>query len=146
MRYIILLLCFVAIGCYEDKVAPICTDCDAICPISVEIDEDSYDNAVSHPIEITDAYMEDDCLTVVFDFTGCGESLELKLYDQGVVAESFPVQRNIRVVLGDASGNCTTSYTKSPSFNMEDTRTQFFGPIAFNLEGWDEPIIYTDEE
>ena len=84
-----------------------CTDeetCDCVpppeCDKAVIVDGNKYDNAPDDDLNITDAKIVNDCLTITFGSSGCdGSSWQLALYDAGVIMESYPPQRNIRLSL-----------------------------------------------
>lgn len=141
-KNIIFVLLLFSLACNNSDVSPICEDCYSPCPIEVEINPIKY-QLFSYPIEISDAYVDGDCVYITYSFTGCGESLELKLYDSGIVTASNPSGREINLVLGDASGGCESTFEKYSSFNILPLRNPGDTVVALHLNGWSGELYYS---
>ena len=104
--------------------------------------DDIYENGPNAPLYIDEATILGDCLEIKFSSGGCnGKSWEIQMVDQGVVMESFPVQRNMRLSLKNEE-LCYALIYKEMSFDLRSIRNQD-GKILINLEGWDEPLLYS---
>ena len=95
-------------------------DCDQ----DVIIDEDEFKTAPDDPLTIIDMVIVDNCLKIKFSASGCdGSTWVVKLIDLGVVAESNPCQRALRLSLDDKE-DCRAVITKEVSFNIEDLQIE----------------------
>ncbi|SDX36738.1 hypothetical protein SAMN05444411_10516 [Lutibacter oricola] len=90
---------------------------------------------------INSASIDDDCLKINYSSSGCsGDSWEVKLIDAGVIMESFPPQRNIKLSLKNEE-ICEAYFTKEISFDID--KLQVDGEVVLlNLEGFDTQIRY----
>ncbi len=122
----------VQVYCFNDSH----TNCDQ----DVIISQEEYNSAPSHSIFITDMKIENNCLKIKFTTSGCsGNNWVVKLIDQGLVAESFPCQRTLRISLNDL-GECEAYFEKEISFNIKDLQIQGDNKVQLNIEG--KSILY----
>ena len=136
LRYIIIFLILsTTFSCQESENQSI------TCDKTVIIDNNLYKNGPDGYFFFNDVYIEDDCLIIEFSASGCsGESWELALFDAGVVKESYPVQRDIRMSLKN-NEDCLAIFTRTVSFNLIPLRND--DPrIYLNLKDWDELLEY----
>lgn len=110
--------------------------CDAIL-----VEDSSLYKKKSHPIQIEKVAQEGDCLQLTFNFSGCSKEVDMKLVDAGIVAESNPVQRWIKLVVEDA-GDCRAAFSETKNFDLSPLKTREDDAIIFHLEGWDERFRY----
>ena len=110
------------------------------CDQDVIISQTEYNNAPSHPVTIGDMKIEGNCLKIKFGASGCsGDNWTVKLIDAGVVAESMPCQRILRLSLNDI-GCCLAYFEKEMSFNIEKLQIQGYRSVILNIEG--KSILY----
>jgi len=130
-------LSFIAFkSCITDSETPMCED-------MILIDKDVFDNGPDDQLSITSVNITNDCLTVEFLSSGCdGKNWSIVLVDAGVVAESNPPQRIIRLSL-DNPEHCRAGIIKKITFNLEPIRIYDANEVSLNLEGWEERIGYT---
>ena len=110
------------------------------CDQDVIIDEDEFNTAPDDFVYINNLEIVDNCLKIKFSASGCGGySWVVKLIDWGIVAESYPEQRTLRLSL-DNKELCNAIVFKEISFNIEDLQVYGSKRIALNISGqW---IIY----
>ena len=124
------------LGCNNDKVG-IQTDCDATTIISHSI----YNSAPNDELEINSLEIEDDCLKINFSASGCdGESWKLKLVDAGVIMESYPPQRNLRLSLKNEEP-CDGYFSREISFHINNLKTDG-DRVYLNITNSDKSILY----
>lgn len=112
------------------------SDCDQ----NVIISETEYKNAPDDPFSITVMSITGDCLNIKFGASGCdGNTWIVKLIDLGVVAESYPCQRTLRLSL-DNKEICTAVPTKEISFNIKDLQICGDDKVILHISG--EDILY----
>jgi len=112
------------------------SDCDQ----NVIISETEYQNAPSDPFSITEMTITGDCLNIKFGASGCdGNTWIVKLIDSGIVAESYPCQRTLRLSL-DNKEICTAVPTKEISFNIKDLQIVGNEKVILHVSG--EEILY----
>ena len=112
------------------------TDCDQ----NVIISETEYQNAPDDPFSITEMTITGDCLNIRISASGCdGNIWIVKLIDSGVVAESNPNQRTLRLSL-DNKETCTAVPTKEVSFNIKDLQIYGDDKVILHVSG--EDILY----
>ena len=112
------------------------SDCDQ----GVIISADEYENAPNDLFTITEMKIVNNCLKIKFWGSGCeGSTWVVKLIDCGVVAESIPCQRTLRLSLED-NEDCRAIIEKKVSFNIEDLQIQGNHSIQLNISG--KSILY----
>lgn len=111
--------------------------CDEAAVISKEL----YEETSSENYRITAASITGDCLEVELYASGCdGGTWKVNLYDFNAIAESYPVQRYLKVSL-ESGEICNAMVTKKITFDLSPLRTDD-EQIIFNLEGWEEGLLY----
>lgn len=110
--------------------------CDAVL-----LEDSSLYKKRSHPIQIEQVAREGDCLQLTFGFSGCSKDIDMKLVDAGIVAESYPVQRWIKLIVEDA-GDCRAAFSTTKTFDMSPLKIKDNDAIIFHLEGWEERFRY----
>lgn len=112
------------------------SDCDQ----NVLISESEYQDAPNDPFSITDMKIEGDCLIVQISASGCdGNTWTVKLIDSGMIAESYPCQRTLRLSL-DNKEECTAVPTKEVSFNIKDLQIIGNDKVTLHVSG--QEILY----
>jgi len=110
------------------------------CDKDVIISADEYENAPNHPISIIDMKIESNCLKIKFSASGCsGDNWIVELIDSGMIAESLPCQRMLRLSLNDI-GLCDAYFENEMSFNIEDLQIQGNHSVLLNISG--QSILY----
>lgn len=110
-------------------------DAQSNCDQDVIISPLEYENAPDHPVSIVDMEIVGDCLKIEFSSSGCnGESWVVKLIDMGIVAESNPCQRVLRLSL-DNQEACLAMVNKEMSFNIEDLQIYGANSVLLNVSG-----------
>ncbi|NME68214.1 hypothetical protein [Flammeovirga aprica] len=113
------------------------TNCDLVTVVS----EEEYANAPSDYVQINKVEIEGDCLLVNFSASGCsGESWEVKLVDQGLILESFPPQRNLRLSMKNPEA-CEAYITKELSFDISNLQVDG-DQVQLNIQEYDGGILY----
>lgn len=137
---LILMLALTVLACQDEEVTPpLPFACDSI----LTVDADFYQNAPTDDLFILSASIEDHCLDVEFSATGCdGISWEIQLLDANVILESLPVQRNIRLSLSNLE-LCDFIPTRNISFDLSSAQIVEYNEIYFNLQGWEEALLYS---
>ncbi|MCB0538163.1 MAG: hypothetical protein KDE33_11640 [Bacteroidetes bacterium] len=111
------------------------------CGDVVNIDADKYQSDSSSYFLIDTAFINQNCLTITIGASGCdGSTWQTVLYDEGVVMDSYPIQRNIRFVLKNEE-LCLAVFSKTYSFDLQPTQGTE-NKISFNLEGWNNALLY----
>lgn len=117
----------------EDYTGP----CDKPAVISREL----YNRSPIENYAINKASITGDCLVVELVASGCdGKNWKMELYDHASIAESNPVQRQVKVVL-ETRELCAALVKKEVSFDLTPLRTSA-DEILLNLAGWEELLLY----
>ncbi len=112
------------------------------CDVKAIVSEDMYTNGPNAFHMIESVELKNHCLYISYSSSGCsGVSWEVQLVDEGVVMESFPVQKNIRIALTNNEA-CQAVFQKDVWVNISPLQVNGESKINFNLEGWDEQILY----
>lgn len=120
-----------------DEVLLFSTSCDD----QVALDKDLYQKESSF-FTIVSALISGDCLQVTYSSSGCsGDSWDIKLVDAEEVLESFPIQRNIRLIL-DNQEACQAVFTRTISFDISPLQTSPYNQVSLNLDEFDQQLIY----
>ena len=110
------------------------------CDQDVIISETEYQNALSESFAIMEMQIEGDCLKIRFGASGCdGSTWAVKLIDSGMVAESYPCQRTLRLTL-DNKELCDAFITKEIAFNIKDLQIRGDDRVALHISGYE--ILY----
>lgn len=113
-----------------------------VCDYNVVVDAQLYEKGTSSFFTLSDVNIVEDCLTLSVTSSGCsGDSWKFKLVDSGVIAESYPVQRYMRLLLTN-NELCDAVITKKVSFNLTPIRTGEH-KVIIHLKNWDESLLYT---
>ena len=139
----ILLCCslFLSTQCDEDEV-PVEYEpgCDAF---NVIVDAAEYQNAESGTFALVGNEYNGDCLLVSFSASGCsGDTWDLRLIDSDEILESFPPQRNLRLVLINNEA-CLAVFTQFREFDLRALRIEGNNEVILNIEGFSESITYS---
>ena len=110
------------------------------CNQNVIISKTEYENAPNDFLEIIDMKIVGNCLKIKFWASGCDRNTwNVKLIDTGIVAESLPEQRTLKLSL-ENSEDCRAVVTKEISFNIEELQVHGSRRIQLNVsENW---ILY----
>lgn len=123
-------------ACEEDKINK--SDCDAL----VLLDSDKHQNGATAFYTILNASIKNDCLEIEYSASGCdGSSWSEEMVDAEVILESFPIQRNLKLLL-DNKEACQAVFTKKVSFDLTPIQTEDYTKIILNIDGYDEPLLY----
>ncbi len=110
------------------------------CDNLVEINGDLYDNSTERNYTILDVSWDGTCLKINFSSGGCdGSTWVTRLIDQGVVMESFPVQRNVKMILENEE-LCDALPVQEHSFDMSPILAQN-DKIYLNIEGYNKQVL-----
>lgn len=123
------------------------TSCDKfplplLCGTPIIINSELFQEAPNDAFRFSNAQIDGDCLELIIQYGGgCGD-VELKLIGAEEVAESFPPQRAIRLSLED-NDFCEALVTDTLRYDLKLARVFGVNEVFLNLEGWNEPILYT---
>ena len=110
------------------------------CDQDIIISPDEFENAPNFYLSIIDMKIVDDCLKIKFGSSGCsGNTWVVKLIDSGIIAESIPCQRTLRLSL-DNQEACAAAFTKEVSFNIKDLQIKGDNKVLLNISG--KSILY----
>ncbi len=115
------------------------TNCDAE---TVLIDAIVYEETMDSGVVIESADIMDDCLHIFINASGCdSNNWEFDLIDSGLVAESSPVQRFIKLKFINPE-SCLAVFTKSLTFDLFEVRVEGESQIEIQLDGFNDTLIY----
>lgn len=110
------------------------------CDKEVIISAEEYESPPNDHVTITNVKIEGDCLILKYVASGCDESAwVVKLMDAGIVAESYPVQRTLRLSLENKE-MCSAYIGKETSFDRSKLQVQ--GKDKVSLPIADQNILY----
>lgn len=112
------------------------------CDQKVLVDAELYKKGTSSHFTLSKVKIVGDCLNITVTSSGCsGDTWKIKMVDSGAIAESFPEQRYIRVLLKNEE-LCHAVIGKEVSFDLTPLRTGS-GKLSLHLKDWDETLLYT---
>ena len=119
----------------EEKEFNLCTNS------CVVINKNLYNNTSSENYEILDVSLNGDLLTINISSGGCdGNRWIVNLVDSGATAESFPLQRFIKIAFENKE-DCLAVVGQEFTFNIKELKENE-PKITLNLESWDAQINY----
>lgn len=109
----------------------------------VMIDNELYLNAETDFFNLAVVEVNGDCLYIDYSASGCdGSSWQMALIDSGDIAESFPPQRSLKLMLVNEEA-CQAVFGKSQYFDLTLLRVVNTNEVLLNIEGWSEQLTYT---
>ena len=106
------------------------------------ISEKQYQAAATRNYTISDARIGGDSLFITFGSGGCsGSNWKTAIIDAARVAESNPVQRYLKLRLVN-NELCAAYFSKQVAVNIRSLRVNGTGTVSFNLNGWNQPLLY----
>ncbi len=112
---------------------------NSICDKSAIVNADLYAKTETKGYEISDVTWNGKCLSIEIKAGGCsGETWVTELIDAGVVMESFPIQRNLKLSFKNEE-LCKAFNWRTDFFNV-DTLFGDYGKITLNIEGYEKSI------
>ncbi len=136
-RFLPFLFLITLIACQDDPISDINTDDTSIIIISNTL----YESAPNDPFYFESVKIVNDRLLVSINYGGGCGNIEYKLIDAGTIAESYPVQRMIRLSFKD-DDSCEALISKTCSFDLSPIKANDYGKIRLNLDGWEEQLLY----
>ena len=107
----------------------------------VIISADEYISAPSDQLTINSLLIISDSLLINFGASGCdGNTWELKLIDSGVILESYPPQRNLRLSLKNEEA-CLAYFIKDIAFDIKTLQVDG-SKVLLNITNSDVQILY----
>lgn len=139
-RIFTLLLFSVFLSCSESSTKDVVNaNCDKQSQI---ITEQAYNELSTANYMITAVTLNTDCLDVTISSSGCNSnSWEMNLFSTNNFPDSFPLQRNLKLQLINNEA-CLAVFQKTVSFDLTPLQIQGQNQIKFNIDGWQEQIVY----
>jgi hypothetical protein len=137
-RVMLLLLGFLLmnIQCEEDDTIPL-----PYCNGEMVIDASVFETSESHPI--VSAMIDGNCLEIVITASGCdSNNWTMLLIDAGVILESSPPQRNLKMALYNDEV-CLAVFDKADFFDIRSLRIDGENEVFLNIEGLESQLLYT---
>ncbi|MEP5613653.1 MAG: hypothetical protein ABJP45_15485 [Cyclobacteriaceae bacterium] len=114
----------------------------SICGDHVIVDETKYDSETAF-YSIQSAVVTGFCLEIEFSSSGCsGDSWTWEMIDAGVILESFPPQRNFKLIL-ENNESCQAVFTKKATFELTHLALSSYSEVKINLKNWDTQLVFS---
>ena len=127
------------LSCSESNSVSVISNCDKQSEI---IDETSYNLVNTSNYVITGIVLNEDCLDVTIGSSGCdANNWTMNLFSTNNFSNTNPIQRNIKVELVNQEA-CAAAFQKTVSFDLTPLRVSTQTQIIFNIDGWNEQIVY----
>jgi len=111
------------------------------CNECVVISKDLYNKTTTNNYTINNVTLVGDLLTVKIGASGCnGESWKATLIDANQLLESYPIQRNVKILF-ENDEDCLAVFEKEFTFYIKELKENQ-SEAVLNLEGWDSQINY----
>lgn len=111
------------------------------CADSIIISKEMYDEDTL-PIKINSALIYNDCIEIILSYSGCDKTT-FKLMDAGIVAESLPVQRSMKLLAENPASLCLAFFADTVYFDLKKTQIEGGGDISFTLDKWEDRLLYS---
>ena len=110
-----------------------------LCNECVIVDNSLYSEINTSNYTISNVIVANDLLTIKISSSGCdGASWEASLVDAGEIAESFPIQRRVKIAIQN-NETCLAVFEKEFTFDIKQLKENY-DTIILNLEGWSSQI------
>ncbi|MFV9552499.1 hypothetical protein [Algibacter sp. PT7-4] len=131
-------LCFINMQCHEDDGIPYQGNCDEV----AVVDSNLYKSISSENVTLINAEVVDNCLNIKIGASGCdGNTWAFKLVDSGVVAESSPEQRYLKLQLINNEA-CLAYFEKYISFDLTPLQINGSNKIILHIDGLEMSLTY----
>lgn len=112
------------------------------CDQFIELNSQAYNNATTNSFNIDSMILNGNCLEVIVSASGCdGSTWSLNLIDAEVVLESYPIQRQAKLVLNNQE-LCLAYFTKTFTFDLQPLQYNGDDRVVINIDNWQEGILY----
>ncbi len=109
---------------------------------SIIISQTLFANESADNFTIKNAFIKGDSLYIDITSGGCsGRSWVIRVVDAGVVAESYPVQRFIKIFL-ENNELCKALITRRFTIDLTPIKLSGEDKISINLERWRGSLLY----
>ena len=105
---------------------------------------DAYKNSV--PVNFSAVNLDGDKLELIFNYSGGCEKHEFALLGLTAVAKSLPPSRRIMLYHNNNDDSCRELITDTLYYDITALGNDAGKEINLNLEGWTEPINYTQSK
>lgn len=113
----------------------------SVCENQVIVSADEYVSAPDDLLTIINAQISGDCLKIKYGSSGCdGSTWELKLIDSGIILESSPPQRNLRLSIKNDE-LCDAYFEKEISFDISNLQVSG-NQVLLNLTNSGDQFSY----
>lgn len=104
-----------------------------------------YQKTLTNNYTISNALIKDDSLFITFGAGGCSsDSWKTSVVDAGMIAESHPVQRYLRLGLTN-NERCAAFFSKKIAVNIRPLRVGGTNTVVLNLNEWEQQLVYRYE-
>lgn len=111
--------------------------------LSTVVDSKLYRRGNSDGFKIENATIEGDKLKVKIATGGCSaDAIVCRLVDSGLLAESWPVQRFVRIDLKNGQSDCKMLIVANYTFDLKSLRVEGDNKVSIGVEGWNKELIY----
>lgn len=108
----------------------------------VTINRQTYEKVKSQSYTINNVTISGNMLTVTITSSGCNSnSWSVALIDKGVIAESMPPQRFLKLDFENKE-LCLAVFTKSYSFDISALQVNGYQQLILNLYGYKNGVVY----
>jgi hypothetical protein len=132
-----LFLLLIILSCNDKSVNLNKLNCDQ----NIIIDNTLFENAPDDSFHFKNVEIIGNCLKLTIEYGGGCGNVEIKLIDSGLVMESNPGQRNIRVSFKDEDF-CKALVIKEISFDLSPIQIIGDNKVSLNLSNWNKSILY----
>ncbi len=137
LKAILLIVLLTLFNACEEETLP-----SSNCDFFVELDANKYENGASSFYQIISAEINDYCLEIKYSSSGCsGESWTEEMVDAEAILESFPIQRNFKMLL-ENNEVCAAVFTKTVSFDLTPIQIEGYSKIIINIHGLENSLLY----
>ncbi|WP_350292426.1 hypothetical protein [uncultured Croceitalea sp.] len=111
------------------------------CEFEIVISDELYRKAPSDQLAINVIEINGNCLRIDFSASGCsGDTWELSLVDSGIILESLPPQRMLRLSLENKE-LCDVLITKQLTFDISNLKVNG-DSFLLNIANFEEKILF----
>ncbi len=108
----------------------------------VVVDSGFFESSESDGFELINAEITGNCLTVDISSSGCdGNTWSLVLVDSGIITESNPEQRFLKLVFSNEE-DCLAVIGQTRVFDLSAIQIEGSNSINLNFEEQEESLIY----
>lgn len=138
--FILLLIVILSCNSNDNETLVPTSSCNENAQIETET---NFNSIETNNYVIQNVVLTNNCLAITLSSSGCNAvNWDMNLFSHNNFTAVYPLQRFAKIELIN-NEMCLAVFSKTISFDLTPYQVQNQNQVTINLEGWNEPIVYT---